>query len=370
MSLHSLLPQLGNQTMGSLLQNGRETADAARRIYGVVPARVLKIHDPKNNRHMQGYVQIWFPWLQQEDDPKLFKPWARAVAADAGNKDSTGFKMSPNAAPQDGGEPTKVGDEVLVAFEHGDPHVPYVLGTLWNKQQNVPTPSTPADGNDCPGNNGGPTLTTPAYGGNSLSGGGGKNKVMYWKSRKGQLVVMDDEDGTVRINDCTGNSCIQLEKDQILLLQRSSDLHLWAANSITINCETFVSDASSDIYFNAGNDISFNAKGKVTQVVASTTKTNSGADTAVCSKANVGVRDMSNVSITTGAALTIASKSEDVKVEAGGCLTFTAAAEIFASTDAKCNFEGKAVVSIMSPAECAFVAGSNFIAQGAVILLN
>ena len=57
--------------------------------------------------------------------------------------------------------------------------------------------------------------TTPDLTGQSLCGGGSNNKIMYMKSRNGQLMVMDDDQGTIRLNDCTGNSAIQLEKDQI-----------------------------------------------------------------------------------------------------------------------------------------------------------
>jgi uncharacterized protein involved in type VI secretion and phage assembly len=368
--LHSLRPETGSLTFDTVLHNGRATLDAAQRIYGVVPARVVKIDDQKNQRHMQSYVQIWFPWLQQDNDKKLFKPWARCTSPDAGNKDATGFKMSPNAAPLDGGEPLKVGDEVLVAFEHGDPHVPYVLGTLWNKQQVIPAPTTPADGNDCPGNNGGPTLTTPDLGGQSLGGGDSNNKIMYMKSRNGQLMVMDDDQGTIRLNDCTGNSAIQLEKDQILIIQRKDALNLHACNKITLTCENLEIHAQDEILFHADNDIVISADGNISNTIKGSTSGTANNNMTVTSKQNTAIRASGSMSVTAMSNLTVCSAQDDLKIEAGGCLSATGMGGISLGSKAKCNFEGKGIVSIATPAQAGFVAKGAFTAKGAVILLN
>jgi phage baseplate assembly protein gpV len=51
--------------------------------------------------------------------------WARVATLSAGPDRGTWF------VPE-------VGDEVLVAFEAGDPHRPYVLGSLWNANARPP----------------------------------------------------------------------------------------------------------------------------------------------------------------------------------------------------------------------------------------
>jgi len=84
-----------------------------KRTFGtsVVVGLVTQNEDPEN----LGRVRIKYPAL----DDKLEGWWARMAAPGAGN--GRGQLMLPQA-----------GDEVLVAFEHGDLQHPYILGSLWN----------------------------------------------------------------------------------------------------------------------------------------------------------------------------------------------------------------------------------------------
>jgi len=82
-----------------------------RRVYGVTIAKVINNVDATG----EGRVQVQLPWL-----PNV-RPWARLSRLDGG----TYF------VPQ-------VGDEVLLAFNHGDIHEPYVMGSLWNSKDRPP----------------------------------------------------------------------------------------------------------------------------------------------------------------------------------------------------------------------------------------
>jgi len=73
--------------------------------------------DPKN----WGRVRVKFPSLTEEH----MSNWARVVSVGAGA--SRGLDCLP-----------EINDEVLVAFEHGDIHRPYVLGGLWNGKDAPP----------------------------------------------------------------------------------------------------------------------------------------------------------------------------------------------------------------------------------------
>ncbi len=88
--------------------------------YGVVTGRVINILDPL----MLGRVQVQLPFSDSVD----LSPWARIAVPMAGPLHGT--YMIPN-----------IGDEVLVAFEHGDMRVPYIIGSLWNAMSPPPLPS-------------------------------------------------------------------------------------------------------------------------------------------------------------------------------------------------------------------------------------
>ena len=81
-----------------------------KRINGVVPARVVAHNDLRN----MGRIKIQYDWMENSATA-----WARMVTPSAGG--GRGFMFMP-----------EVGDEVLVAFEYGDPERPYIVGALWN----------------------------------------------------------------------------------------------------------------------------------------------------------------------------------------------------------------------------------------------
>lgn len=85
-------------------------------IAGVVTARVVDHDDPRK----MGRVQVQYDW--QEGGPT---GWVRATTPHAGQ--DRGFHFLP-----------EIGDEVVVAFEHGDPERPYVVGSLWNAVDQAP----------------------------------------------------------------------------------------------------------------------------------------------------------------------------------------------------------------------------------------
>jgi uncharacterized protein involved in type VI secretion and phage assembly len=140
------------------------------RLVGVVPALVSNNDDPDQ----QGRIKVKFPWLTDREE----SDWARIAAPYAGKE--RGLFILP-----------EVGDEVLVAFEHGDVTRAYVLGMLWNGVDTPPTGD--GDGRD--------------------------RKVL--RTRSGHLIRLDDTDGAEKIEilDKTGKNAITLDS---------------AANTITI----------------------------------------------------------------------------------------------------------------------------------------
>lgn len=82
-----------------------------RRYYGVAEALVVDVNDPDK----EGRVKLKFPWF----DENMISEWCRVTQFYAGN--GYGAFYVP-----------EVGDEVVVAFVHGDMRLPIVLGGMYN----------------------------------------------------------------------------------------------------------------------------------------------------------------------------------------------------------------------------------------------
>ena len=95
-------------------------ATEERTFYGVVEAEVVGLLDPSN----LGRVRVRASFIDDLD----VLAWARVAAPMAGALHGHYFMPS-------------VGDRVLVAFEHGNVNVPYVIGSLWNQAARPPLTS-------------------------------------------------------------------------------------------------------------------------------------------------------------------------------------------------------------------------------------
>jgi phage baseplate assembly protein V len=82
-----------------------------RRYYGVAEALVVDVNDPDK----EGRIKLRFPWF----DEHMISEWCRVCQFYAGN--GYGAFYVP-----------EVGDEVVVAFVHGDMRLPIVLGGMYN----------------------------------------------------------------------------------------------------------------------------------------------------------------------------------------------------------------------------------------------
>ncbi|MFD8778384.1 phage baseplate assembly protein V [Streptomyces sp. NPDC059916] len=123
--------------------------ELAGRWYGVHTALVVDVKDPDG----QGRVKVRLPW-SPDAGGAAYEAWARLATLMGGGNRGTWFVPDPD-------------DEVLVAFEAGDPRRPYVMGGLWN---GVDTPPEVMD-----------------------RGGSNDRKVI--RSRSGVRVVLDDTRG-------------------------------------------------------------------------------------------------------------------------------------------------------------------------------
>ena len=195
-----------------LLDMSEKAADT--RLFGLVVGVVTNNQDPDG----LGRVKVRFPWLSDDEESH----WARIAVPMGGKERGTYFLP-------------EVDDEVLVAFEHGSPSFPYVLGALWNGKD-VP-PTTKDDG---------------------------KNNLRMIKSRSGHVIKLNDEDGkeTVEIVDKKGNSIVIDTAKDTLTITTNKDI-AFAATQGTIKLQAqkieLKSSADTKIEDGAGMDVKASA---------------------------------------------------------------------------------------------------------------
>lgn len=220
------------------------------KIYGVVTGIVRDIKDPKN----LGRVKVNFPWLAEEadevitpegqDEDKAHSYWARIATLMAGNGRGTWF------IPE-------VGDEVLVAFEHGVLDRPFIVGMLWNQDD---APPEQMDGE-------------------------GKNDLRVIHSRSGHKIVVNDSDDepSILIVDKTGDNSVLIDS---------------ANNAIEIK-------AAGNLSIDAEGDISITAKGKITIDAGQDLSAQAGANLEAKATGNADLESSGPMSVKSSAKLAI-----------------------------------------------------------------
>ncbi|MGB5048324.1 MAG: VgrG-related protein, partial [Caldilineaceae bacterium] len=175
-------------SLNGLLEPGNERVFYGNRFNGVVPAIVTNFSDPEN----LGRIKVKYPWLIDTKDQPVESDWLRIAAPAAGKE--RGFYFIP-----------EVDDEVLIAFEHGDPNRPYMIGTLWNKKDKPPKPSNQV--------NDGSNITERII-----------------KSRSGHIIVLNDTSGQeqILIRD-------KSEKNEIVIDTKTNSISITAQQDINID---------------------------------------------------------------------------------------------------------------------------------------
>jgi phage protein D len=161
-------------------------------ISGLVVGVVTDNQDPNGD----GRVKVRFPSLSKTET----SDWARVVAVGGGAQ--RGIEFLP-----------EVDDEVLVGFELGDVHFPYVLGGLWN-------------GHDAP----------PTRSNQLISGGKVQKRII--RSRTGHTITLDDsEGGSVSIVDKNGNKVVLDSQANTLTIEVKGDATLKAQGNMTLQAQ-------------------------------------------------------------------------------------------------------------------------------------
>ena len=183
---------------------------------GLVEALVIDNVDPDK----LGRVKLEFPLLPEA--PESF--WARLIMPMAGK--NRGWMTIP-----------EIGDEVLVAFVHGDFNHAIVLGAVYNGEESPPYANEDEE-----------------------------NNLRVFQSRSGHRLTFDDTSGSERIELILHNEEIKVIWDsanKVISVYSGKDMILEAKDKISVKCTDFVLETSNSANIKAGGNMDIEAGGQM-----------------------------------------------------------------------------------------------------------
>lgn len=225
-----------------------------------------------NNREKDwGGVKVKYPWLGDD----IESDWIRVVGPGAGA--NRGIYWLP-----------EINDEVLLGFEHGDIHRPYVLGGLWNGNDAPPTPvaetvvNGKVDQRVIQSRSGHQVILNDAQ---------GKEKILI-KSKSGHQVLLDDAGGSEKfiIKDKSGSNEMIIDSAQnAITINAGQNLTLKCGQKLTLECTELAITAKSKGLIKANATLTLESSAK-SEIKGAQVSINGSAQTEVKGGAMVQIQ--------------------------------------------------------------------------------
>jgi uncharacterized protein involved in type VI secretion and phage assembly len=187
------------------------------RFFGVAIGIVTNNKDPDG----LGRVKLTLPWMADNTESN----WARVATPMAGP--GRGCYFLPEEE-----------DEVLVAFEHGSPEFPYVVGGLWNGKDKPP-----------------------------VSNSDGKNDVRVIRSRSGHVIRLTDTDNAEQIeiiDKSAKNSIVISTKDNKITITADADIVIQSTGGkLQLSGKGVEITSKADVKIEAGANLAVNSSGQL-----------------------------------------------------------------------------------------------------------
>ena len=211
------------------------TGKSGQSYFGVAVGIVSDINDPEN----KGRVKLTLPWLSDDYDTG----WARVTQLGAGS--GRGATFLP-----------EVNDEVLVAFEHGDPQTPFVIGQLYNG----------VDG--------------PANASDVVAGGQVKQRQLV--SRAGHRLLFDEDKG-VTLEVAHQQATLSFASDDgKVTLKANGDIEITGQKNITITSTGDIElNAQGNLKLSASQAVSVSAGSQLSMSASAQASLDGGAETSI-----------------------------------------------------------------------------------------
>ncbi|KPH11864.1 type VI secretion system Vgr family protein [Chryseobacterium sp. ERMR1:04] len=171
-------------------------------------ATVISNTDPTN----QGRIQVQFDWQRNPDATHFI----RMMSPDAGGTDVITQNRGFVAIPE-------VGDQVMVGFEYHHPDFPFAMGGMFHGQVGL--------------------------------GGNVNNHIKSIQTRSGNKVIFNDQEGSIFIEDPSGNTYLMDGKGNITV-NAPKNMTFTAGENIQMNAgRNIIASAQRNINIMAGEDI-------------------------------------------------------------------------------------------------------------------
>ena len=230
-------------------------------VYGVAVGIVTNTKDPEK----LGRVKVK---ILTRDENENETDWIR-VASLSGGK-NRGHYFLP-----------EIDDEVLIAFNGGDPHKPYMIGVLWNSKD------LPPEKNE-----------------------DGKNNIKMIKTRSGHQIIFNEEEGKESIDIHTPKKLtLKFDDEHEVIQLKDSD----GKNKLKIDCK------KGEVILGADKKVTINAG------------------------SNKVIIDGNSNSITIESSTSLKIKSQQINIEAGGTMTIKSGGMLDIKSDGVLNIKGAMV---------------------------
>lgn len=197
-----------SELFGSGDKNGGALPESRSVTNGIEIATVVNIKDPKN------YGRVKCKYVTSDKDAGE-TGWIYCMTPFGG--DQYGSFFHPN-----------VGDVVVLAFQHGDIHRPFVIGRLWTQEVKPPL-------NVQNGKNEEYKIVTPNQSYLDFVDTKGKEKITL-ATPKGRTVLLDDENGQISISDGK-TSLVMNEQNGTTEITCDKKLVVKVGTGVTITCD-------------------------------------------------------------------------------------------------------------------------------------
>ncbi|MDR1268435.1 MAG: type VI secretion system tip protein VgrG, partial [Planctomycetaceae bacterium] len=289
------------------------------RIYGLLSALVVGKSGEEIQTDEYGRIKVQFYWDREGKRDENSSCWVRVAQSWAGSNFGTMFIP-------------RIGQEVLVSFENGDPNRPIVTGVVYNESNKPPYP-LPAN------------ATRSVIKTRSSKQGNAGNEISFEDKKDSEEIFVHAQKDLK----------IEVENKRTAIIKESDDsLTIKKGNS------TFVLEKGNETRKIKGN-VDWTVDGDFTLTVK--------GNLTIKTDGSLTLQSGKNVTVKAGTGITIKAET-DATVKTGTGLTLKGGTELDAEAGTSLNLKGNVGFNLKSPAQGTVDGGGMLTVKGGIVKIN